>query len=205
MKFRIHNTSVIFITCLLTMTGIGSTFAQVKKGDMNIGLSSSVTTQSGSPRNMNITGLISVERYVSNNVSIGLSPLLSIITTDGSLTSVYGLNIFGNYNFLTPNGKLLPYAGLLASINQSISNSDSRADQNGNQIVLSGNTTVSFYGVGGKAGTKYFLTERINLDANINYATNISSKINGKELSFGEGGQIQLFFGLGVILGRKAN
>lgn len=177
--------------------------AQVQRGDMNVGFSSSVTTQSGSLRNMNITGLLSAERYLTNSVSVGLAPLLSIITSEGSLTSVYGLNIFGNYNFLTKGAKFLPYVGLLGSINQSISNLDSRADQNGNQIVQSGNTTVSFYGMGAKAGTKYFLTERINLDANINYATNLSSKINGEQLSFGEGGQIQLFFGLGVILGRK--
>ncbi len=154
---------------------------------------------------MNITGLISVERFFTNNISAGLAPLTSIITSKSSLTSVYGLNIFGNYNFLTKGAKLLPYVGLLGSINQSISNLDSKTGQNGDQVVYSGNTTVSFYGIGGKAGAKYFLNERINLDANVNYATNLSSKVNGEELAVGEGGQFQVFFGLGVVLGKKTN
>jgi outer membrane protein W len=194
----------ITILTLIIFFGINTvTIAQVQKGDMNIGFSSSVSTESGNPINMNITGLLSIERYFTDNISVGVGPILSLITSKGSLTSVYGVNIYGNYNFLTNNGKLLPYFGILGSINQSISNNDSRADSNGNQTVSSGNTTVSFYGLGGKAGTKYFITERINLDININYATNISSKVNGVELEIGEGGQIQLFAGIGVILGKK--
>jgi outer membrane protein W len=200
-----RNYPSILISVALILLSFDGVYAQVQKGDMNIGLSSSFTTQSGSPQNMSITGLVSFERYFTSNISVGLAPLLSIITSEGALTSVYGVNVFGNYNFLTKSAKFLPYVGLLGSINQSISNLDSRSDQNGNQTVVSGNTTVSFYGIGGKAGTKYFLTERINLDANVNYATNLSSKVNGEDLDLGEGGQLQLFFGLGVILGRKGN
>lgn len=188
---------------LLYLITANNAYSQVQKGDMNVGFSSSVTTQSGSFRNINITGLLSVERFVSNNVSLGLGPVVSIITSEGALTSVYGVNVFGNYNFLTASAKLLPYIGLVASINQSISNIDSRQDPNGNSVVMSGNTTVSFYGAGAKAGAKYFLTERINLDANVNYATNLSAKINGEKLEIGDGGQIQVFLGLGFVLGKK--
>lgn len=193
------------VIILFSALFFNNAFSQVQKGDFNIGLSSSFTTQSGSPQNINITGLLSVERFFTNNISVGLAPLLTIITAKSSLTSIYGVNVFGNYNFLTKGAKFLPYVGLVASINQSISNQDSKTGQNGNQVVDSGNTTVSFYGIGGKAGAKYFLTERINLDANVNYATNLSSRVNGEELPIGEGGQLQLFFGLGVVLGKTGN
>ncbi len=95
----LRNYPAILISVAVTLFVFDGVYAQVQKGDMNIGLSSSVTTQSGSPRNMNITGLLSAERYFTKNISVGLAPLLSIITSEGSLTSVYGVNIFGNYNF----------------------------------------------------------------------------------------------------------
>lgn len=188
---------------LLVCTVVPTAYAQVQKGDMNIGFSSSVSTQSGSFRNINVVGLLSIERYFTAHVSLGLGPTLSILTSEGALTSIYGVNLFSNYNFLTKDAKLMPYAGLLGSINQSISNVDSRYDQNGDRTVESGNTTVSFYGIGGKAGAKYFITERINLDANVNYATNILARVNGEKLPLGEGGQLQFFLGLGVVLGKK--
>ncbi len=200
--YKLHIKSTVI--ALFMMSSFMCT-GQVQKGDMNIGFSSSVTTQSGAPKNINVTVLLSFERYFTDRVSVGLGPSLSIITADGSLASIYGLNIFGNYNFLLSNGKLLPYFGLLGSINQSISTADSRQGSNGDQTVSSGNTTVSFYGIGGKAGAKYFVTERINLDANINYATNLSSKVNGETIDVGNGGQIQLFLGIGVILGKKGS
>lgn len=200
-KCKLVGALLFFVSILDFNTAKG----QVEKGDYNIGLSSSFTTQSGSPQNINITGLVSAERFFTNNISVGLAPLVTVLTSKGSLTSIYGLNIFGNYNFLTKGAKFLPYAGLVGSINQSISNVDSKTNQNGDQTVESGNTTVSFYGIGGKVGAKYFLSERINLDANVNYATNLSSRVNGEELPIGEGGQLQLFFGLGVILGKKSN
>jgi len=204
MRINKHDLSSILI-CIVLVSFFSNAYSQVQKGDMNIGFSSSFSTQSGTPRNMIITGLISAERFFTDNISVGLGPVVSVITSDGSLTSIYGANLFGNYNFLTKGGKLLPYVGILGSINQSISNSDTKSQQNGNQIVNSGNSTVSFYGAGAKVGTKYFITEKINLDANVNYATNIYSTVNGEKLDIGDGGQIQIFLGLGVILGGKKN
>jgi len=202
-SLKYYSSAILLLLSSLLLNQVA--YCQVEKGDFNIGLSSSFTTQSGSPQNINITGLVSAERFFTNNISVGLAPLVSVITSKGALTSVYGVNVFGNYNFLTKGAKFLPYAGLVGSINQSISNTDSKTNQNGDQVVDSGNTTVSFYGLGGKVGAKYFLTERINLDANLNYATNLSSKVNGEELAIGEGGQLQLFFGLGVVLGKNKN
>jgi hypothetical protein len=134
-----------------------------------------------------------------------------MITAKGSMTGIYGGNIFMNYGFITGDGKFYPYLGLVGSISQSISTNDTNyqsstlsSGQPDKKIADSGNATTSFFGAGAKVGSKFFLTERINIDININYSTNIYSVVNGELLDYGEGGIIQVFAGIGVIIGRKS-
>jgi len=183
--------------------------AQVEKGDNLIGFSSSVSTQSSNPSSINVTVLVAYERYLSRKLALGIGPFVSMITARGSMIGIFGGNLFANYGFITGNGKLYPYVGVLGSINQSISTMDtnyqysdkSTADK---EVASSGNYTVSFFGAGAKVGTKYFITERINLDFNVNYSTNISSRVNGALIDYGEGDIIQVFAGIGVIIGKRA-
>jgi len=183
--------------------------AQVQKGDDIIGFSSSISTQSASTSSISATVLLSYERYLTRKIAIGVGPYMTIITDRGSLVGIFGGNLFMNYGFITGDGKLYPYLGIIGSVSQSISTADTQfqsttpgtPDKN---IASSGNSTVSFFGAGAKAGAKYFMTERINLDVNVNYATNISSVVNGDKVDIGKGGVIQVFLGIGVIIGRKS-
>lgn len=194
----------LLLSFILIITLPALTNAQVQKGDNIIGFSTSVSTQSASPSNINVVVLFVYERYLSQKLSLGAGPFVNMITARGSITGVFGGNVFANYGFLTGDGKLYPYVGLVLSVSQSISTTDTRLDQNNTAgtTVQSGNSTVSFYGAGAKAGTKYFISERINLDVNVNYSTNISSIVNGENIDIGTGGIIQVFAGVGIIIGK---
>ena len=195
---------ILSFTLLYACYSISS--AQVQKGDNNLGFSSAVSTESASPSNINATVLLVYERYLSNKLSIGVSPFVNMITRKGSLTGIFGGNVFANYGFITGDGKLYPYAGITLTVSQSISTDDTHSQiGTAGTTVLSGNSTVSFYGAGAKAGTKYFLTERINLDVNVNYSTNILSTVNGEGVDFGYGGVIQVFAGIGVLIGKPGS
>ena len=195
----------LLLSLFLVCGSIGISTAQVEKGDNLLGFSGSVSTQSAFPSSISITGLISYERYLSQNWAVGIAPYINAITAKGSLTTIFGTNVFGNYGFITKGAKFYPYVGLLLSFNYSISTGSS-----GNDLLFaginftSGNSTIAFYGAGAKAGSKYFLSDRVNLDLNVNYSANISSVVNGEEVNLGEGGILQVFIGVGVIIGKKA-
>lgn len=190
------------VLLFLIIAGAGMAQAQVQKGDNLISFSSSLSTQSASPSSINATVLLSYERYFTDKLSVGVGPFLTMITSRGGLTGIYGGNVFANYGFLA-GSKFYPYVGGLFTLSQSISTQDTKYETTASgSVVESGNSTVAFYGVGAKVGTKYFITERINLDLNINYSTNISSKVNGGKVDIGSGGIIQLFAGVGIIFGK---
>jgi hypothetical protein len=200
-----HSSIKLLISLIAGCTIGTSTIAQVEKGDNIIGLSSAVSTQSASPSSINATALISYERYLTKKIAVGVGPYITVITAKGSLTGIFGGNVFANYGFLSGDGKFYPYAGILFAVSQSISTADTKNQPaSTGTLVSSGNSTISFYGGGAKVGTKYFITERINLDLNINYSANFSSIVNGEKVDLGTGGILQVFLGVGVIIGKRA-
>lgn len=205
MNSRIYT---FILSSLIILVFFSSSYGQVEKGDNIIGFSASVSTQSASPINLTITGLVSYERYLSQRWAVGIAPSITSITAKSSLATEFGVNVFGNFGFITKKGMLYPYLGLLASVNQRISSDDTQSDtptKNTNtQVTASGNSTTSFFGGGAKAGLKIFVSERINIDFNVNYSANISAAVNGESIDPGDGGIIQAFAGLGVMLGKKA-
>lgn len=186
-----------------------SSNAQVEKGDNILGFSASVSTQSARPTNLTVTGLFSYERYLSQRWAIGIAPSVTSITAKSSLATEFGVNVFGNFGFITNNGLLYPYIGLLASLNQRISSDDTQSSTSpvntNKKVSASGNSTTSFFGGGAKVGLKIFVTERINIDFNVNYSANISAAVNGESIDPGAGGIIQAFAGVGVMLGKKSS
>ena len=196
--------SLFFVMALYT-----SSYGQVEKGDNILGFSASISTQSASPTNLTVTGLFSYERYLSQRWAIGIAPTITSITAKSSLATEFGVNVFGNFGFITDKGLLYPYLGILASVNQRISSDDTQGSTSPNntnaQVSDSGNSTTSFFGGGAKVGLKIFVSERINVDFNVNYSANISAAVNGELIDAGEGGIIQAFAGIGVMLGKKSS
>ena len=197
----------LFAAPLLVVLCIGVTNAQVQKGDDVLSVAASFNTQASSPTSFTVTGQLAYERYLSQRVALGIGPFITMVTSKGSLSGLFGGNLFCNYGFITGDGKFYPYLGLQLSVSQSVSSNDSDSGgttENGTNLPSSGNTTVGFFGGGAKAGAKYFVSDRINLDLNVNYSTNFYSTVNGEQQDIGTGGIVQVFFGVGVIVGRRS-
>jgi hypothetical protein len=204
------STTYRYLLSVLLILGLGtSSYGQVEKGDNILGFAASVSTQSASPTNLTITGVFSYERYLSQQWAIGIAPSVTSITAKSSLATEFGVNVFGNFGFITGGGMLYPYIGLLASVNQRISSDDTQPQTSqvntNKQVSDSGNSTTSFFGGGAKVGLKIFVSERINIDFNLNYSANISAAVNGESIDPGDGGIIQAFAGIGVMLGKKSS
>lgn len=186
-------------------------FAQVQKGDSNIGVNTLVSTLvgTGSP---NVNGLInlSYQFYVSNNVSLGIGPFYSFSSskTEGpdfqseDWSDTFGLNLFVNYSFLSASAKVMPYLGAQFTYQGTFSGSDLYI---GNSYEGSW-TDIYNSSIGGNAGIKFFVTERVNFDMNLSYTSILSTTIETESSSFEpdpEGGILQFTIGLGVILGKR--
>ncbi len=188
----------LLLSFALLFSAVIITNAQVQQGDSNIGFATTLNTTTGvDPSSTSFTLFLSYEIFVTDNLSLGAGPLLSVFGTGGTTTTSAGVNLFSNYSFLTSGGVVLPYAGALISITGNGTSSDTF------------DSSVTNIGLGIKGGMKVFLTERINLDTNLNYSTNISTTVtvDGNTIDGvdPEGGQLQLFAGIGIILGKRGS
>jgi hypothetical protein len=185
----------LLLTCVLLVSFGPQTFSQVEKGDANIGFNTQLSSLVGvDATNASGSIYLSYQYYVSNNVSLGLGPLISFNSSDASSQTTIGLNFFANYNFLTANGKTLPYLGAVFLLSNSFIEA-------GTSYI---DTSNKSFGVNG--GLKYFLSERVNLDGNLSYTTILSTSVDVDGQVFEpdpEGGILQFTFGLGVIIGKK--
>lgn len=150
-------------------------YSQIEKGDVALTFNGSyLGTEDYS------FGLFSakVGRYFTQNIEAGITPQLQL----GEGFSAFGLGAYGTYNFLTADAKLLPYAGGSLNIfTQSFDGADSF-----------NSTDAGLYG-----GSKYFLTETLNIDANINYTFNLA---NSQDVDLG--GTFIFNIGVGFIFGK---
>ncbi len=130
-------------------------FSQVEKGDFsgtaNIAFINQKFKDFDDP--LNITSItVRGGYYFTDNIEAGLTLSLSGVTALGETNTNVGIGPYAVYNFLTEDGKLLPYVGANFV-------SQSQTDQDAlNQI-------------GAFGGLKYFLTEVVNVDTSVNYTS----------------------------------
>ncbi len=163
------------LVIIIFLFSAGYTYAQVEKGDVTASFNISYTSFDGSGM-ANITAKGGY--YITNNIEIGAIPMIML----GEGFSQTSLGVYGTYNFFTADAKLLPYAG--ASIGLAFSSI--KVSFGGTEEKFT-DSTASF-GVYG--GTKYFITEKLFGDANLN--------ISGSGL----GTIVSVNLGVGFIIGK---
>jgi hypothetical protein len=151
-------------------------FGQQKKGDINVTFSGTYTGN----KQFSIGQVFAKGGYfITDHIEAGLKPQFMF----GDGFSGGGLGVYSTYNFLTKDAKLVPYAG--AELNYS-SISAGGGD--------SGKISQTNFGVYG--GSKYFITENLNVDAGLNFSFNLASD---PDIDLGTIFQFQV--GVGFIIG----
>ncbi len=172
--------------------------AQQQAGDLSIQFSgnySSVRTNTFGVEDKIYAGNIylKIGKFFTQNIEMGLKPAISFFgepvrisandpnKTENKLRANVGLGLYGTYSFLTADAKFMPYGGA--------------------EINYTPLGDYSSMNLGPYAGLKYFITEKINLDANVNYLINLANsypKVDEYSIS----PLFQLNIGIGVIIGK---
>lgn len=131
-----------FLLISLLLVAVGAAYAQQQKGDAQIQAQAAYIDVGGVGSG---TIFFSGSKFITDNVELGLTPTI----TFSSFATTLNLTIFGKYSFLTPDAKLVPYVG--AGITM---------------IDLTGDNATTGFTITG--GTRYFITEQINIDLGAN-------------------------------------
>lgn len=175
-----------------------STQAQQEKGDLAIQFSGNFYSQRvdfGLITDTYYAGNIYIKlgKFFTPNIELGVKPNVGIVprreytivrgalVEDKSIGVDVGFGLYGTYSFLTEDAKMMPYAG--AEVSYAPSGKES---------------TIN---LGPYAGVKYFLTEKVNIDANASYLINLGSTY-GNQSETDIGGLLTINIGVGVILGK---
>lgn len=175
-------------------------FAQQKAGDLALQFSGNFVTQRFEIDNVPsrvIQGNIYVKigKFFTQNLEMGVkpnlffSPDIKVNTKDPTknqttIKTNVGFGLYSAYSFLTANGKFNPYGG--AEVNYQPTGDE------------------AFVNLGPYVGIRYFVTERINIDTNLNWLINLGStygnsvRNSGLEIS----PALNLNIGVGVVLGK---
>lgn len=188
------------IITLIAIFGTLSAYAQQEKGDLSIQFSGNYYSQKVEFANITQRSLagnvyVKIGKYFTKNLELGVKPNVSFrLRPDGyeqkgdnieiktKFVADIGFGLYGTYSFLTADGKLLPYGG--AEINYAPVEEDA---------------TIN---LGPYAGVKYFVTERINIDANMSFLLNLGSTYQEPRDLYEIGPLFTYNIGIGVILGR---
>ncbi len=189
----------IFTLCALVVS-LGA-FAQQQKGDLSIQFSGNYYQQRVVLDNKNYRfGLgniyLKVGKYFTDNVEMGLKPNAAfalsteektsksgeVTSTKSKLTTSLGFGIYGTYSFLTANGKFLPYAGA--------------------ELAYAPIEKEKVINLGPYAGVKYFVSERINVDANLSWLMNLGSTYEEPRDAYLVKPMWNFNIGIGVLIGK---
>lgn len=145
-------------------------------------------------------GLLSARfgRFLSDHMEVGFKPQLQLGGNADVTIFNLGAGLYATYNFISADAKTLPYLGL------EVSGKGGQVDTgNDDTSIYTGQADLGLF-----AGFKYFFTERINLDVNMNYSANL---YNYTQVGL-TGDQVEdpdfpstftLNFGIGFLLSKK--
>lgn len=186
----------LLLVAIMAVALCFETHGQQEKGDLAIQFSGNFYTQTvdlGATKEKFYSGNIYVKlgKFFTPNIELGVKPNLNItpeydykivnneIQVKKKLDANLGFGVYGTYSFLTADAKMMPYAGAEISY-----------------VPTGDESTIN---LGPYAGVKYFLTEKINVDANASYLMNLGSTY---ETDADIGGLLTINLGIGVILGK---
>ena len=192
--------NIIAILGLIVVV-IAPVSAQQQKGDLSIQFSGNYSTQKTkyptyTQKYGNGTIIVKVGKYFTQNLELGVKPnIFFTLLTEAPVTSGsdekkakttfktnVGFGLYGAYSFLLPNGKLLPYCG---------------AELNYAPFVDEATINLGPY-----VGAKYFITERVNIDANLNWLINLGSTFEFSKDNYEISPLVNFNVGVGVLLGK---
>jgi len=174
-----------------------ASYGQQQAGDLSIQFSGNYSTSKVEYDGIKVKNFfgniyVKVGKFFTPNLELGLKPNVFFTPkvkanddpkkTKYSLKTDFGLGLYGTYSFLLPNGKFLPYAG--AEINY---------------LPIQDDASVN---LGPYAGVKYFLTEKINIDANLNCLINLASTYGNDFTDVEFSPTFQFNIGIGVIISK---
>jgi hypothetical protein len=188
------------ITLCALLASITS-FAQQQQGDLSVQFSGNYYQQRVVLDSKNYrfgVGNIYVKigKYFTENVELGLKPnaTFSLVTSPvtsktGEITSTkkkfttnLGFGIYGTYSFLTNDGKFLPYAGA--------------------ELAYAPIDDEKVINLGPYLGVKYFVSERINVDANLSWLMNLGSTYEEPRGEYLVKPMLTFNVGIGVLIGK---
>ncbi len=200
-KIKTPPTTMKYFFTLITVLTSLTVFGQQQKGDLSLQFSGNYYSQRYTIRDEETRfgfGNIYVKlgKYFTPNVELGVKPNVSFFlfteTTPASgsepkksetvFNTDIGFGLYGTYSFLTKDGKFLPYVG--AELNYAPINSEA---------------TIN---LGPYAGVKYFVTERVNIDANLSFLLNLGSTVEEPRGDYEVGPLFTYNIGVGVLLGK---
>lgn len=225
----------ILIALLFTSVTLS---AQVQKGDSNIGTNLGIMSQNGDDPLLSYSMTyvsLNYQYYVSNRVSLGIAPAWNVTKVlDGAFAvRSRSINLFMDYNFLSANGKVMPYIGVkYTTMLTKVEFEDLEAG-----LGVLGGVTDEFVdpgtipGGGGfslpegefiveyrrsifslSTGIKFFVTERLNIDNNLTIGAVLNEKVEAElfgtsaDLGTDDPGRlIQFTIGLGYIIGKRGS
>jgi hypothetical protein len=189
----------IFTLCALVASL--NVFAQQQKGDLSVQFSGNYFKQRVTLDDLkykfgagNI--YVKVGKFFTTNLEMGVKPNVNmvlfteeettksgeIVKTKSKLRTNIGFGIYGTYSFLTNDGKFLPYGGAEISY-----------------VPIGDEKTIN---LGPYAGVKYFVSERINVDANLSWLTNLGSTYEEPKGFYNIGPLFNCNIGVGVLIGK---
>ncbi len=166
---------LIILTALLA--SVSAVYAQQQKGDFQLQAQASYFSNSFAGQSFSSGSLyFNASRFLTDNIELGIQPFIMFSTQ-----TTLNMSVFANYSFLTDNAKLVPYIGAQVMF-----------------YDLGSDPDYSQVGFGLKGGVRYFVTERVNIDAGPNIAW-LSAPTGATEGST----LFQFTAGLGYIFGKR--
>lgn len=176
-----------------------SSFSQQQQGDLSIQFSGNYYSQrikfTDSEFRFGFGNLyVKMGKYFTDNLELGVKPNITFNLmpestgtsgepkTKSKLKTNVGFGLYGTYSFLTTDGKLLPYGGVEL-----------------NYAPVDKESTIN---LGPYAGVKYFITEKINIDANLSFLMNLGSTYEVPKGDYDIGPLFTYNIGIGVLLGK---